>query len=239
MILNSTSGTANAVPETTKTTANELKEVDTNYLLWLSKVREARHQFHQKGFKNSGYNTHNKFKYATIEDILIQGEPILYEVKLLTWYDMKNRSMDVIDVETGFKKTLSLDDVHMEYGDEHKSSYTNNLKLQDKGKTQTYYRKYLYMQLFDIIENDAVDEEAGRPEEQQTPEKTNKKQVKQAYQKPKVDVQTLIQTIESELYIEGIPNPTPDDILEYGKRKWEHQEITPDELRQLRKHYKK
>ncbi|RAP51110.1 MAG: hypothetical protein BZ138_05880 [Methanosphaera sp. rholeuAM270] len=128
-------------------------------LQFMRKVSRARELFQQAGLKKTGLNKFAKYKYFTLDDILRIGLPILEEVGLATWYQfMKDEAvLKVFDMETNYSQNLYIQIPALS------AEGNNNVTLQNVGKQQTYLRKYLYQQLFEVVESDIDEEDTRQP----------------------------------------------------------------------------
>ncbi len=126
------------------------KEMPVNLL---RKIMQARKQFKDKGIQKSGYNHFQKFSYYELKDIIPESIEICIDLDLATvfTYDKGRYVLKVYDLENKEETEFSMPEK------QYKNDGNLNNQLQNLGKTQTYIRRYLYMQFLDITENDAVD----------------------------------------------------------------------------------
>ena len=116
-----------------------------------SKVMQLRLEIKQKGFKKGGHNKFQNYDHYTIDDILDVVYPLLCKYHLSTWYNfnVKTRvaTLEITDLDTGYTDFVSIEDPVIQWKN-------SNEVLQGIGKSQTYLRKYLYIQFLDISESD-------------------------------------------------------------------------------------
>lgn len=116
-----------------------------------SKVMQLRLEIKQKGFKKGGHNKFQNYDHYTIDDILEVVYPLLCKYHLSTWYNfnVKTRvaTLEITDLDTGYTDFVSIEDPLIKWEN-------SNKVLQGIGKSQTYLRKYLYIQFLDISESD-------------------------------------------------------------------------------------
>lgn len=121
------------------------------------KLSKARLDFQKAGVKKTGINRHAQYKYFELSDIVTPATTILDKHGLLfvttfpdgiptgTLYDMDSNATMVFHsdkddealITTGGKRLM--------------------LSIQETGAKETYQRRYLYMQMLDIVETDAID----------------------------------------------------------------------------------
>lgn len=127
------------------------------------KLKEARVRFLEAGTKKSGVNNHAEFLYFELEDIVPAAEKIFDDLGLLflvtfqgdTAYGTLYNTDAPVDTLTISAPLRSIAEP---------AKYRMN-ETQAAGAEITYYRRYLYMLLLDIVEADKIDAGEGRTEE--------------------------------------------------------------------------
>lgn len=136
-------------------------EKNKDKTLLRKKIMQLRYQLKQKGITKKGHNSYQNYDHYTIDDILEQVYPLLIEYNISTWYQFDKQhntaSLEITDLETGYTDTVNIEDPTLQYKNA-------NDALQGIGKTQTYLRKYLYIQFLDLSETDP-DTNFGKPYE--------------------------------------------------------------------------
>lgn len=183
-----------------------------------SKIMQVRMQIKNKGFKKKGHNKYQNYDHYTIDDILEACYPLLIEYNLATWYnwDMEKRiaSLEITDLDTGYTDTVTIEDPELTWKNA-------NEQLQGLGKRQTYIRKYLYIQLLDISENDP-DNHFGQTNIKES--QTNKNTTQNiTYKHP-----SIIQYMIVELQEKNIPI-TKKALREYTTKQLKNNLITQKE----------
>lgn len=129
------------------------------------KLAQARFDFLNANIKKTGLNTQGEFEYFELSDIVPTATKILSDYGLLfvvtfpegvptgTLYDFNSDKTLVFlspKIE-GELLTIKGNKIMME--------------IQGEGAKQTYHRRYLYMQMLDIVEQDVIDgsKEGGTP----------------------------------------------------------------------------
>lgn len=151
-----------------------------------------------KDMNKSGKNKYSNYDYFQLKDFMPQAEELMNKYGIYTEYQMKLKRFDlpskkvtqfIFDengVKTGeivteeenfeYKEVATLDVYNLDDEEDtiHLERETANLSLsgaqpiQNVGGRSTYMKRYLYMDLFEINENDKVEEETGKPVEVET-----------------------------------------------------------------------
>ena len=144
-----------------------------------AKLTLARLMFLQKNVKKSGKNMHLEFKYFELEDIVPTAIEIFAEVGLVTTtnFDGEKASMTVYNTDNIEEEGITFTAPYREV--EQIVSKTGSVvtnTMQALGSSITYLRRYLYMMVLDIVEQDDVDSNIGSntTEEAPAPKKTAK-----------------------------------------------------------------
>ena len=138
------------------------------------KIEEARNCF--QGMKESGRNNFQKYNYAELKDIVPIVRDICKRYKLKTkfdWdYENNVMTLTVTDREDGSSDVSVIPLAPLSAGDPGKY-------MQDIGRIQTYARRYLYLQCFDIAVPDEIDNKDQRkiPKQKSVPKPKPVKQV--------------------------------------------------------------
>ena len=162
-----------------------------------SKINAIRLEL-SKDMNKSGKNKYSNYDYFQLKDFMPQAEELMNKHGIYTEYQMKLKRFDlpskkvtqfVFDengVKTGeivteeenfeYKEVATLDVYNLDDEEDtiHLERETANLSLsgaqpiQNVGGRSTYMKRYLYMDLFEINENDKVEEETGKPVKTET-----------------------------------------------------------------------
>ena len=113
------------------------------------KLNEARLRFQNAGIKKSGNNKY--FTYYELSDILPFINQIANELKFccVVNFTSENATLDFVDLEGDGKITFTspMAEVKLSGGQ----------PCQNLGASQTYLKRYLYMNCFEIVESDILD----------------------------------------------------------------------------------
>ena len=162
-----------------------------------SKINAIRLEL-SKDMNKSGKNKYSNYDYFQLKDFMPQAEELMNKHGIYTEYQMKLKRFDlpskkvtqfIFDengVRTGkivteeenfeYKEVATLDVYNLDDDEDtiHLERETANLSLsgaqpiQNVGGRSTYMKRYLYMDLFEINENDKVEEETGKPVKTET-----------------------------------------------------------------------
>lgn len=201
-----------------------------------SKINEIRLEL-SKDMGKSGKNTYSKYDYFQLKDFMPKAVSLMNEKGVYTEFQIVNKKIDmpgkkttnyvadengvqvassVVEEENFEYREVAILDVYNLDDEEdkiHLEKPTANVSLQaaqpiqNLGGKSTYMKRYMYMDLFEINENDAVEEETGKPVKTET--KTTK-----ATTKPKtvaVDTNADVSPADFEPVVKGCPTGEPGE----------------------------
>lgn len=123
------------------------------------KLQEMRKEFHSKELKKSGHNKFAGYSYFELKDIIPEATVLLEKYRLTTFM---NCGVD------GATLTLINSDNPSEQIVFTVPAGSCNLKgchdIQNVGAVITYQKRYLMVNLFDVIENDGIEATTGKDE---------------------------------------------------------------------------
>lgn len=123
------------------------------------KLSDARAIFRGAEIKKSGHNTYSKIDYFQLKDFIHVAENALREQGLIAIvsFGVETATMTVHDFDSESTITVT--------SPMSKCNLKGCHEVQNLGAVQTYIRRYLWVALFEIIEQDAVD--SAPPTEQE------------------------------------------------------------------------
>lgn len=167
------------------------------------KMQKAKVELQKKDLKKTGENKFSNYKYYELGDFMPAINEICLELKLFTQinFNKENAVLTIINTE----KT----DEKLEYFSEMvKATLKGCNEIQALGGVQTYQRRYLYMNAFEISENDYYIDGQDNTEIQDT-EKLTFDEYKEEIQGSK-----LIDKLKKDLLDDAITkNNLSDDIV--------------------------
>lgn len=142
------------------------------------KMQKAKVELQKKDLKKTGENKFSNYKYYELGDFMPAVNEICLELKLFTQvnFNKENAVLTIVNAE----KT----DEKLEYFSEMvKITLKGCNEIQALGGIQTYQRRYLYMNAFEISENDyyidGQENVVNQTQEEQLPFTENKKDIKE------------------------------------------------------------
>lgn len=157
-----------------------------------SKINEIRLELSREMSK-SGKNTYSKYDYFQLKDFMPMAIALMNDKGVYTEFQMLNKRFDLPGKKTTnyiaddagvqvassvieeanfeYREVAILDVYNLDDEDDtiHLEKPTANVSLQaaqpiqNLGGKNTYMKRYMYMDLFEINENDAVEAETGKP----------------------------------------------------------------------------
>jgi hypothetical protein len=134
----------------TKNTTQDYSEMN----VW-AKLLAVRTEFYAEGAKKTGKNLHAEFKYFELEDIVPVAEPIFakYGLLLVPTFIHESAVAQVVNVNDPEEKIEFI--LPLQFIAEPAKFRMN--EVQGVGAVVTYYRRYLYMVVLDLVESDGID----------------------------------------------------------------------------------
>ncbi|MDR2646159.1 MAG: ERF family protein [Holosporaceae bacterium] len=131
----------------------EKKEVKNIY----GKLMEARIRLQEKNLKKSGRNKFSGFSYYELADFLPEINKIFMDLRLYSMFSIQEKvaTLAIINEENPNENVV----YHSPVGDVELKGCT---AIQGLGAAYTYMKRYLYMNALEIVENDALDAQAGQ-----------------------------------------------------------------------------
>ena len=178
------------------------------------KMQAIKEELLEMNLKKSGLNKFANFSYYELSDFLPQIIKLCNKYNLFTQinFDKENGTLTIVNAENT-DETIS----YITPTEELELKGCN--KIQALGGTQTYLRRYLYMNAFDITENDLFDNIAGKST-------TSNKSTSPA---PQVDLKTKIEGFKKWLET----NNVSQDLIQITLEKYNVNNIDEMTLEQL------
>ena len=175
------------------------------------KLQQARMDFRDKHVEARGRNDFNHFDYITLKDIVTEAIPILLENDLSIHHKfyLSPPLVELVDLETGYSEDFGSN------FDGQVDGKNTNQRLQALGSTESYIRRYIYMQILDIVESDP-DKNFGKEEKEAKPNHRYSEKNKNIV--PNDRVQQLSQQLIDELVAQGVETPSNRNKLELANQ---------------------
>lgn len=158
---------------TKKPATNEQTPIDTNGMNVWSKLLAVRNEFYAAGAKKSGRNLHAEFMYFELSDIVPVAAPIFAKYNLLLMPTFENGNAEAVVINTEKPDERINFSIPLQFIAEPGKFRMN--EVQGVGAAVTYYRRYLYMIVLDLVEADSFDGESNTTEAEDTPAPAPKK----------------------------------------------------------------
>lgn len=152
----------------TKNTDKAPAPVDTSTMSVWAKLLKVRSEFYAEGAKKTGKNLHAEFKYFELKDIVPVAAPIFakYGLLLVPTFVDGNAVAKVVNIDDP-EETINFT-IPLQFIAEPAKFRMN--EVQGVGAVVTYYRRYLYMVVLDLVDSDGIDNQ--KPKGDDTPAST-------------------------------------------------------------------
>ena len=139
------------------------------------KLLKARLTLQQTDIKKSGHNKNLGFKYMELDDFLPRVNEINDELKLFTMFSITSERATCTLINAEKPEEQIIFESHIA----HAKLQGGAAPIQELGSQHTYMRRYLYLMVYEISENDTLDPELGKDkkEKQQPTDKITTQQL--------------------------------------------------------------
>lgn len=141
------------------TTTEQTAPVDTTGMNVWSKLLAVRNEFNTAGAKKTGKNLHAEFMYFELADIVPIAAPIFAKYGLLLMPTFLDGNAVAVVVNTEKPDEHIKFSIPLQFIAEPGKFRMN--EVQGVGAVVTYYRRYLYMIVLDLVEADSLDSTSG------------------------------------------------------------------------------
>lgn len=133
-----------------------------------SSLQKCRVELQKRNLKKSGHNKFAGYTYYELADVLPTINQLMLENNLCSFVNFNNEiaTLTIVSIEDNSTITFT--------SPMSSASLKGCHDVQNLGAVQTYIRRYLYTNAFEIVESDALDSTQGRDEE---PRKLSDKQI--------------------------------------------------------------
>ena len=123
------------------------------------RLQSARMEFLESEIHKTGKNIHAKFLYFELEDIVPTAEELFTKYHLFLLPTFPGKALGRV-INTDDPKEFVDFEIPLEFLSEPAKFRMN--EIQGVGSMVTYYRRYLYMIILDIIDKDELDKQDGK-----------------------------------------------------------------------------
>ena len=153
------------------------------------KLNAARLQIAEKGLSKTGNNTFAGFKYFELSEILPVVNKVNNELKLFSAFSFlrDTATLEIVNAEKPEEK-VTFSFAYSPDGAKLKACH----QIQNEGAVQTYIKRYLYQNAYEIAEADQLDAFVGRDEPKPTSKPAKPAKASEA---PKAQKKSFAETI--------------------------------------------
>ena len=153
------------------------------------KLNAARLQIAEKGLSKTGNNTFAGFKYFELSEILPVVNKVNNELKLFSAFSFlrDTATLEIVNAEKPEEK-VTFSFAYSPDGAKLKACH----QIQNEGAVQTYIKRYLYQNAYEIAEADQLDASVGRDEPKPTSKPAKPAKASEA---PKAHKKSFAETI--------------------------------------------
>ena len=165
----------------------------------LYKIQKCKIELKKQELKKTGKT--NKYDYFELSDFVPQLERILYENKLGSYFTIKNKKavLTVFDSVTGVSHNWVTECIYSSQIKE--NGYDVGVHMKSEQAIQTYARRTLYLQAFDILEPNEIESQDKTINKQVKPKKQSwQNTLKPQKQEPEEVTAERVQEIIGEAY---------------------------------------
>lgn len=153
------------------------------------KINAARLQIAEKGLSKTGNNTFAGFKYFELSEILPVVNKVNNELKLFSAFSFlrDTATLEIVNAEKPEEKVM-FSFAYSPDGAKLKACH----QIQNEGAVQTYIKRYLYQNAYEIAEADQLDASVGRDDPKPTSKPAKPAKASEA---PKASKKSFAETI--------------------------------------------
>lgn len=157
----------------TEVVENPAPQVDYSEMNVYAKLLNVRREFMSEATKKSGVNMHAEFQYFELIDIVPRAEGLFqtYGLLLIPTFTEDKAVAEIVNADDpteSIKFSIPLKFIA------EPAKFRMN-EVQGVGAVVTYYRRYLYMVVLDLVESDGIDNQNPKGEDEPAKPKTGAK----------------------------------------------------------------
>ena len=141
---------------TKKNTETPAPTVDPTSMNVWERLLNLRTEFYNEGAKKSGINDHADFLYFELSDIVPIARPLFEKYRLFMQPTFENGNAIARVINIDKPEEMAVFTIPLVFI-EQPAKYRMN-EIQGTGAAVTYYRRYLYMIILDLVEKDEIDD---------------------------------------------------------------------------------
>lgn len=147
---------------------------DKNTANIYEKLQKARVALSKEKLKKSGKNKFAGYEYFELSDFMPKSDELLLENRLTPVFNFVDNLATLVLYDWDSEHTIEFKTNGADATTYNRDGKPSNLEIQTLGSQHTYLKRYLYMHLMDVAENDGLEVQTKNPEHQ--PKEQTKKQ---------------------------------------------------------------
>ena len=149
------------------TSTKKTETTDVSGMNVFAKLLAVRSEFNEAGAKKTGRNIHAEFMYFELADIVPIAEELFAKYRLLMVPTFGEHTAEAHIVNVDDPSQTLIFSTPLQFIAEPGKFRMN--EVQGVGAVVTYYRRYLYMTVLDLVESDGIDGQKPKDDDDETP----------------------------------------------------------------------
>ena len=149
------------------TSTKKTETTDVSGMNVFAKLLAVRSEFNEAGAKKTGRNIHAEFMYFELADIVPIAEELFAKYRLLMVPTFGEHTAEAHIVNVDDPSQTLIFSIPLQFIAEPGKFRMN--EVQGVGAVVTYYRRYLYMVVLDLVESDGIDNQKPKGEDGGSP----------------------------------------------------------------------
>lgn len=149
------------------TSTKKTETADVSGMNVFAKLLAVRSEFYEAGAKKTGRNIHAEFMYFELADIVPIAEELFSKYRLLMVPTFGEHTAEAHIVNVDDPSQTLIFSIPLQFIAEPGKFRMN--EVQGVGAVVTYYRRYLYMVVLDLVESDGIDGQKPSNDGEDTP----------------------------------------------------------------------
>ncbi|QIK56640.1 hypothetical protein G7059_01655 [Erysipelothrix sp. HDW6A] len=130
------------------------------------KLQNARVQLNKEKLKKSGKNKFAGYEYFELSDFMPKSDELLLQNRLTPVFNFVDNLATLVLHDWDSESTIEFKTNGADATTFNRDGKPSNLEIQTLGSQHTYLKRYLYMHLMDVAENDGLEIQTKNPEHQ-------------------------------------------------------------------------
>ena len=139
---------------------------DKNTASIYEKLQKARVALSKEKLKKSGKNKFAGYEYFELSDFMPKSDELLLQNRLTPVFNFVDNLATLVLHDWDSESTIEFKTNGADATTFNRDGKPSNLEIQTLGSQHTYLKRYLYMHLMDVAENDGLEIQTKNPEHQ-------------------------------------------------------------------------